>query len=233
MGMMLKPKTAVGACTVALAAGAVLPAAAPAKIIELGQATESATPSCPGSPCFAVPRTTGFQTRVGEQKGLWRVKADGRIVAWSITLSQPSEKQTAAFVKRFRGPASAGIAVVRKGPKRTGRTIAVSPVQPLAEYFGGTVQFPLEESIPVERGWVVALRVPTWAPALAVGFDDDVAWRAASKPEGKCARLSTQLLQDPGGLARFRCLFKTARLTYGATLITSPKPRQPADARDR
>ena len=35
-------------------------------------------------------------------------------------------------------------------------------------------------SLLIRKGWVVALSVPTWAPALAVnGLDNTFAWRAA------------------------------------------------------
>ena len=47
----------VAAC-VALAC-AVVPAAASAKIVEVGQAPTEAVPTCPASPCLAVSRTTG------------------------------------------------------------------------------------------------------------------------------------------------------------------------------
>ena len=47
------------------------------------------------------------------------------------------------------------------------------------------MQFPLAKSIPVKKGWVVALTVPTWAPALAVGLGADTSWRA-SRGKGTC-----------------------------------------------
>ena len=46
-------------------------------------------------------------------------------------------------------------------------------------YFGRTVQFPLYTSLLVHKGYVVALTVPTWAPALAIGLDNRNAWRAS------------------------------------------------------
>ena len=45
-----------------------LPALAPATLTEvgvIGATTPATTPSCPGSPCLAVSRTTGFQVKVG------------------------------------------------------------------------------------------------------------------------------------------------------------------------
>lgn len=226
---MRKRSTLVLCCLLAVAGGAASPASA--RIVEIGQSARPATPSCPAKPCFAVSRTTGYQAKAGDQRGLYTVPADGRIVAWSITLSQPGQKQTEFFEQQFGGGASAGITVLRPGRKLYSRTVANGPVERLEPYFGETVQFPLERSIAVEKGWIVALTVPTWAPALAVGFGNDHSWRAASRSRGSCADLETQVAQVRAGtIARYRCLFRTARLTYTATLITTP--RRPA-ARER
>jgi len=212
--------------TLILAALALLAGAAPAaaRIVELGESATPPVPSCPAKPCFAASRTTGYQAKVGEQRGLYTVPADGRIVAWSITLADPGAKQTSFFEKQFGGASRAQVTVLRPGRKLYARTVASSPVQRLEPYFGETVHFPLERSLDVRKGWIVALTVPTWAPALAVGFGNDVSWRAASRSKGKCTDLETQAPQGgPNRLARYRCLFRTARLTYTATLITSPR----------
>lgn len=211
--------------TLALAALALLACAGPAaaRIVELGESATPPVPSCPAKPCFAASRTTGYQAKVGEQRGLFTVPAAGRIVAWSITLADPGDKQTTFFEKQFGGAASAQVTILRPGRKLYARTVASSPVQRLEPYFGETVQFPLERSLDVQKGWIVALTVPTWAPALSVGFGNDVSWRAASRTKGSCTDLETQSPQGTvDRLARYRCLFRTARLTYTATLITSP-----------
>jgi len=211
--------------TLALAALALLAGAAPAaaRIVELGESATPPIPSCPEKPCFAVSRTTGYQVKAGEQRGMYTVPESGRIVAWSIRLADPGAKQTSFFEKQFGGAASAQITILRPGRKLYARTVASSPVERLGDYFGETVQFPLERSLDVRKGWIVALTVPTWAPALSVGFGNDVSWRAASKSKGKCTDLETQAPQGAADrLARYRCLFRTARLTYTATLITSP-----------
>ena len=207
-----------------LAALGVAAAPAPAAIVEIGQSAKPPQPSCPTMPCFAVSRTTGYQAKAGAQRALYTVPQDGRIVAWSITLSDPGAKQVAFFREQFGGAASAGISVLRPGRKLYARTVATSPIERLEPYFGETVQFPLTRSIPVTKGNLVALTVPTWAPSLAVGFGNDHSWRAASRSGGDCSDLATQAPQTtPGRVARYRCLFRTAQLTYTATLITAPK----------
>ena len=83
------------------------------------------------------------------------------------------------------------------------------------------MQFPLAKSIPVKKGWVIALTVPTWAPALAVGLGADTSWRA-SRGKGTCEDTSTNTVQtQPNQLAQYYCLYKTARLAYSATLVTA------------
>jgi hypothetical protein len=179
-------------------------------------------PSCPANPCLAVSRTTGFQAKVGNERSLFIVPRDGKIVAWTITLGKPDKKQIAFFNANEGGPASAGIAVLRPGPHLAFRLIAQSPVVPLQQYFGQTAQFALDQTIPVKKGYLVAISVPTWAPALALGFGNDTSWRA-SRPKTKCTDTTTQTTQTAANsVVQYICLYRTARLTYSATLISTP-----------
>jgi hypothetical protein len=202
----------------ALLAGAV---PAQAKIIEIGKADDpQALPTCPSSPCLAVSRTTGYQVKVGAKRGMFTVPADGRIVAWSIALGNPNAKQIDFFDKGY-GAASAGITVLRPGKRLFSRVLAQSPIQPLASYFGQVVQFPLDASIPVKKGFVIGLTVPTWAPALTQLLGDGSSWRA-SRAKDACDDTDTQTAQTKlRALTQYRCLYR-ARMTYSATLVTSP-----------
>ncbi len=222
MNAFVKPLAAAASALAVLAAGA---APASARIIEVGELEAKATPTCPDR-CTAISRTTGYQAKVGPTRGLVTVPENGRIVAWTIALGSPSAQQKKFFDDGFGGRASAGITILRPGRRLAARVLAHSPIQRLDSYFGQTVQFPLAESIPVAKGNVIALTVPTWAPALAVGLGSDTSWRASrpAEPREKCLDTETQTAQRRGGVTRFRCLYKTARLTYTATLITEPKP---------
>ena len=215
--------------TAALAGAALaLPAAASAEVMEIGKADPPATASCPTRPCLAVSRTTGYQAKVGTDRGLMTIPADGRIVAWTIGLGKPGMKQTAFFNSKLGGPASAQITVLNPARKLRSRAVGQGELQKLAPYFGTTTQFPLKTTIPVKKGWVVALTVPTWAPALAVGLGGDTSWRA-SRGKGKCEDTGTQTAQlGPNQLAQYYCLYRTARLTYSATLVTDPVTPAPA-----
>jgi hypothetical protein len=211
----------------AVALALVAPAAASAKIVEIGQVATPATPSCPTSPCEVISRTTAFQSRIGATRQMFVVPNDGRIVAWTITLGKPGKKQQKFFEENLGGPAQAGITVLKAGDRKYGRVLAESPLQPLTPWFGQTVQFPLDTSLPVAKGTIVALTVPTWAPALGLGLGRDHVWKA-SRDVGACDDTQTQSAQtDMNDLTRYKCVYRTARLSYSATMITTPVPPKP------
>jgi hypothetical protein len=223
MGTMKRISSAIFA---SLVLGLVLPAAAPATLSELGvigATTPPTAPSCP-TKCLAVSRTTGFQVKVGTTRNLLAVPHSGTIVAWTITLGKPNATQIKFFEANEGGVAEAGIAILQQQakPNLTYRLIAQSPPVKLTPYFGETAQFPLDTTLAVKKGEIVALTVPTWAPALALGFGNDTSWRA-SRSKKQCATtsaLSTESLI--GSSVQYYCLYQTARLTYSATLISTP-----------
>ena len=224
--MRLIQKGALGVLACA-AFAALSPTPAGAKIIEIGQTAQPTPPSCPTNPCQAVSRTTGYQAKVATNRGLMRAPADGKIVAWSITLGAPGKRQIKFFNDNYGGASLAGISVLKPGTRLFHRVTGQSPMQSLQPYFGTTVQFPLGTALNVKKGYVIGLTVPSWAPALALGMGNDTSWRA-SRARGNCAEPGTQSAQlDLKDLAQYRCLYRTARLTYTATLITTPKPPKP------
>jgi hypothetical protein len=219
--MLLRPRIiALGAVLAVLACAA----PASARVVEIG-GTPEATPTCPSSPCLAVSRTTGYQAKVVNSRSTYIVPADGRIVGWTIGLGNPDKRQVDYFTSNF-GEASAGLTILRRGKRLYHRVMGQTPVEKLAPYFGQKVQFPLTTSIAVKKGYVVALTVPTWAPALTQLLDDGSAWRA-SRAKGKCDDTDRQTAQTRmQQRTQYRCLYR-ARLTYSATLITTPKPNKP------
>src|SRR5215218_9589355 len=215
---------ALAGAAAALAAG---PAVASAEIIEVGAVQPASPPSCPARPCLAVSRTTGYQAKVGPTRSLMRIPKTGRIVAWTIALGNPGAQQTQFFNDRLGGEAEAQITILNPRRKLRSRVVAHGEPVKLQPYFGSTAQFALQSSIRVRRGWVVALTVPTWAPALAVGLGADTSWRA-SRGRGRCEDTSNQTAQLASNqLAQYFCLYRTARLTYSATLIPDP-PKAPS-----
>ena len=205
----------------------VLPAGSPATLSEVGvisPTTPETVPSCPATPCLAVSRTTGFQVKVATVHNPLGAPRDGTIVAWTIMLGKPNATQIKYFNANEGGAAEAGIAILRpqKTPNLTYKLIAQSPLVKLQPYFGKTAQFPLETTLTVKKGDVVALTVPSWAPALALGFGKDTSWRA-SRQKSQCTSTSTQTAHTQIGTAvQYFCLYQTARLTYSTTLISTP-----------
>src|SRR6185312_5470473 len=108
-------RTQQGALTLLAAVALALLTAAPAgaKIIEIGQTAQPTPPSCPSNPCQAVSRTTGYQAKVGAQRGLMTAPADGKIVAWSITLGLPGRRQIKYFNDNYGGASMAGISILK------------------------------------------------------------------------------------------------------------------------
>jgi hypothetical protein len=218
--------------SVIAAAGAVLgllacAAPASARIIEVGTAPTEAAPTCPSSPCLAVSRTTGYQTKVVDDRNTFIVPRAGKIVAWTIALGNPDQRQTQFFDDNYGG-ASAQLTVLRRGKRLFSRVITQTPVEELQPYFGQKVQFPLQRALNVKKGYMLALTVPTWAPALTQLLSDGSSWRASRAKDG-CDDTETQTAQlGLGDLTQYRCLYR-ARLTYSATLITNPRPNKPAE----
>jgi len=205
-----------------LGAGLALPAVAPATLDPIPFVdVPDAPPSCPDKPCYALGRTTGYQAKVGTNRALYTVQKDGVLVSWTIKLSKPTDKQIDFFNKSLGGEAQAQISVLRMGTKLHARLVASGEVQKLTPYFGQTVEFPLAQTIPVKKGYVIALTVPTWAPALAAGLGGDTSWRA-SRNKGQCDDSQAQTAQAVNQIGRYYCLYRTARIMYSARIISTP-----------
>ena len=213
----------------ALSWQAAMSADAAPKTAVLGAAAP-AQPSCPDS-CQAIGKTTGFQTTIGKTKSPFAAPFAGRIVAWSIKLSQPTTKQMEFFEDFFDGPPQARLSVlkpIRKKIKK-GKPVyqlkAQSPVEQLNSFLGTTTTFALQAPLKVKKGHIVALTVPTWAPAFAVGLGGNTAWQASRKRTkcNKAADIKAGRAQQALNKGRsYGCTYKTARLLYSATIVARP-----------
>jgi len=226
-GMTRRFRLLVAAVFAALCIVLLVPVLAAARITELGGG-DLGTPSCPTNPCLAVTRTTGYQLLLNGRRSVFTAPRDGRLVAFTLALGKPTARQITFFNQQSGGNASARIAVLRQVPS-TQRGVVLYRLQaqsdafPLQSFFGQTVQFPLYTSLRVRRGWIIALSIPTWAPALAVsGLDNSFAWRASrvkpcsTNPERQPPQVT------PGSVRQYFCTYRPARLTYSATLISTP-----------
>ncbi len=233
---------AVFAVTLAIALGTGSAGAAP-RVMVLGAATP-ATPACPTG-CQAVGKTTGFQVGITGARNPFVVPFRGRVVAWSIKTGAPSTKPNPNndnqsdmefFNKTFGGPPSARISVLKPIMKkiRTGKPIyklkSQSPVEPLADFLGQTTTFTLDIPLRVKPNNIVALTVPTWAPAFAINQSADTKWQASRKKSG-CTDTADILAGTPheaiGTERAYGCVYKTARLLYSATVVADPAQAEP------
>jgi hypothetical protein len=189
----------------------------------LGQTSTVPDPSCPGLPCQAVGSVTGFQVSNGQTRSPFLVQHSGTIKSWTLTLAQPTDKQRSFFNGFFGTPPEARLSIVRRVPGTNPPRYnlrAQGSIKVLSPYLGQTVKF--GSSLPVEKGDIVALTVPTWAPAFAEDLPANNVWRASRAP-GTCTN-STDIrqgepLQKTGTRATFGCRYSTARLLYTATLV--------------
>lgn len=185
----------------------------------------TATASCPGSarvPCTVISRTTAYQDVVGTEHTPMRITTAGRIVGWEITLSAPSTAQTRYFDETEGGTARAALAVLRNVGGLDYRLVAQTPLVHLEPYFGRSASFALTTTIPVARGDLLALTVPTWAPALELHAGAGTAWRASRRATA-CTAVAHQTAQlSAGSVAQYGCLYQTALVSFAAIEISTP-----------
>jgi hypothetical protein len=206
---------------------------APARAVELGDPNRTERASCPER-CQALGRVSGYQLKLEGRTSPFRVDRDGRITAFTLTLGRPTASQQRFFTQSFGGPPSARLAILRRGPKRAHRLVAQSPVVDLTRHLGATRRFPLRRALPVREGYMVAITVPTWAPAFAVGLSREEGWRS-SRTVGRCSDVRQRAAQQRiGGLRTYGCFYRTARILYTATFepdADSPSSRDRDDDR--
>jgi hypothetical protein len=213
-----------------LAALFALAAAAPAgaAIKELGFPSPFPAASCPQD-CQAIGQVTGYEVQIGATKNPVQVTRPGKIVAFRIALGKPDKQQTQFFNNLFGNVPQARLSILSLGRRhRLATLVAQSEIFKLAPYFGSTPTFALAKPIPVGPRNVVALTVPTWAPAFAVNLGADQAWRS-SRSSANCNDVQQPAAQQTLKSTRsYSCFYRTARLLYSATYIPNPTPTNTA-----
>ena len=216
---------------------------APLRVVVLGQTPETPAPSCPGkmvngaleSECRVEGHITGFQSIADGVPRPFEAPFEGKIIAWSITLSKPSAAETktttneVGFFNEFFGtPSQARIGVLRpvedsKPPKY--KLVRQGPIEVLNPYFGSTPVFALDHPLTVLKGQIVALTIPTWAPMFALNLSPDNTWRGSRLPDHCISREDIQgghPQQGVGKTKTYGCYYSEARLLYTATLVKKP-----------
>jgi hypothetical protein len=206
-----------------LVTAAAVAATSASTTVVLGGTASIPDPSCPELPCQAVGSVTGFQVSTNQGSLPFRVRKDGKVKSWTLTLSEPTSKQRSFFNGFFGTPPEARLSILRRVPgsepprynlRRQGSVHVLSP------YLGQTVKF--GANLKVEKDDIVGLTIPTWAPAFAQGLSAKNAWRA-SREEGKCTNTTAVRQGQPqekvGQRATYGCRYSTARLLYTATVV--------------
>lgn len=211
-------------CVALLAGAGGAQGKAPAKTtVVLGATQTTPTPNCPDV-CRGIVSSTGFQVSTDQGRLPFRAPFDGIVTAWTLTLGQPTNAQRAFFNNLYGRPPEAHLAVLKRVPGTSPpeyRLRSQSPIRVLSRYLGRTVKFKLGRQLKVLQNDIIALSVPTWAPAFADGLDSVNKWRS-SRLDGKCGAGSAaqgRPQQVVNSVREYGCDYQTARLLYTATVV--------------
>jgi hypothetical protein len=215
----------------ALVAALALAPTASARIVELGAVADAVNPSCPADPCEAAVRVTGLQGRAaGGPKNPYYIRRDGYIVAFTVTLADPTAEQIDFFNDNFGSPAEVGLAVLRRGPTRKKRLnyrlVNQSELFEVENYFGSKPTFVLDSPMRVRKTNWIGITVPTWAPIFANNLTRSDWWRS-SRAKDSCETprsLRQFAMTELREVNVFGCTYSGARLLFTATYVPDPKP---------
>lgn len=199
------------------------PAQASARqVVMLGAGGPMPDARCP-TRCFGLAVMTGMQTKMNGMTNPYRVPFNGEITAWKLGLGKPDSFQRKFFQDRFGTRPQAGLAVLKK-VRVNGQVRYLlrkrSPLQGLNRVLGTVASFKLRRPIRVARGNIVALTVPTWAPALAMPkglTEQSDSWRS-SRSRKTCGQTISKKNSRPqqkiGSKREYGCRFNGERLLY-------------------
>lgn len=246
--MRFNSRLAVAAVTVSAATFTVAATASAQAVlggtVELG-ATKSpiVAPVCPpgvsSSKCTIIlTRVTALETIRDGVTYPTKVTQAGAITAFTVGLSDLSSNKSTqnTYIHyldgTYGGTARLVLTVLAPGGgKKTQwrwKVVAQSPVYHVEPYLGSVVRIPLDTSIPVVRGDVVALTTPTWAPVLSIDLDakkfayrQSRQWNCNSPPGLSQAQLTL------GRIVGYGCDYPGTRLEYSATEDLYPLGSKP------
>jgi hypothetical protein len=222
----LAPVVVACAAVLAFAPGA------SARVVELGNDTTPAKSKCPDNPCEVIGRVTGYQGRSDQATNPFTVPRAGKIVAFTVTLAKLEQNQMSYFTNLYGGSPSVRLTILRKGKRKKSRldhrVMSQSRTYSVEHFLGSTPSFALSQPLTVRRGYIVALTIPTWAPAFARDLSKSNWWRS-SRRKKNCDNVTQRAAQQTiGNVSTYGCTYHTARLLYTATYVPDPQPTDQA-----
>jgi hypothetical protein len=230
-----------------LAAALALPTAASAAVVQIGQTkTPLTAPACPKgtstSSCrIVLERTTAIQTKSDGVSTPTVIKQDGWIVAFTVGLSSLSTNAKTVHSllhgldTAYGGVPQLALTVLKPGAKNTWTVQAQSGNYHLIPFLGQVLTEPLSlppkfsafTALPVAKGDVLALTVPTWAPILTYNLSTTQFAYAQSRSQNCDAAATSQTAQTKVGSSQaYGCAYTGTRVQYSATEVTNvPYPK--------
>jgi hypothetical protein len=230
-----------------LATALTLPTAASAAVVQVGQTkTPLTAPACPKgtstSSCkIVLERTTAIQTKSDGVAKPTVVKQDGWIVAFTVGLSRLSSNAKTVHSllhgldSAYGGTPQLSLSVLKPGANGAYTVRAQSGSYHLIPFLGQVLTEPMSlppkftafTALRVEKGDVLALTVPTWAPILTYNLSASQFSYAQSRTTNCDAAAASQTAQTRvGSSQKYGCAYTGTRVQYSATEVTNvPYPK--------
>ncbi len=230
-------------------AAVLVPAAASAAELQIGVTSSPViAPTCPanaqGTSCdILLTQVTSYETLRDGVSSPDIIKKSGVIASFTLGLAGTNvitPTIVATESSRYGGQPEAQLTVLRPvgtPANPSYRVAGESAVVKLRTELGKVAEFPLVTPLPVVRGEILALTVPTWAPVLSFELDPTKFAYAQSKAKvvlpskltgGKhltsCDTTGGANLAQivVGELASYGCSYPGTRVEYSALEITTP-----------
>jgi hypothetical protein len=238
---------AVTASTAIFAAGAAAASGQLGGTVELGSTKSPVVaPVCPpgvsSSKCTIIlTRVTALETIRDGVTYPTRVTQAGAITSFTVGLSGLSSNKSTqkTFIHfldgSYGGTARVALTVLAPGggtkTQWRWKVVAQSPVYHVEPYLGSVVRIPLDTSLPVAAGDVVALTTPTWAPVLSIDLDaKKFAYRQSRQFKCNNPPAANQAQLTLRQIASYGCDYPGTRLEYSATEDLYPLGSKPVSS---
>jgi hypothetical protein len=235
-------KRAIIAAVAGVLAAFLAPAAAIAADVPVGvTASPLVSPTCPanaqGAACeIVLTQVTAYETLRDGVANPDMIKRSGVVVSFDLGLAGTSlitPAVLASLDKTYGGPPEVQLTVLRSVGTPTApafRVAAQSAVFMLRPELGTVADFPLIDPLPVVRGEMLAVTVPTWAPVLS--FELSATQFAYAQSRSQVVKAGVSSCDTTGGanlaqlavgsLSSYGCSYPGTRIEYSALEITTP-----------